>query len=219
MNIPSISLRTPYVYWQLAETNWAYGGETEVGSYLRGDVFGSEFSLHMCVIQLADERVCPGLTCVQRDVGIVLPMPLTAFCVTAEKRQISQVHPVALHSYHCSPSVLVLQLCCVRSQNLRQRTLYNSKRSRWLTSSSRNAWWQRPNPWCSRGWQELRLRQEIGQPQQIHWEPGPLHCKGRHWWRLSLLGLLTTTLSLRQQAGLFLHSQAHTLATWCCVNL
>ena len=44
-------------------------------------MLGSQLSLNMCVIQLTDESVSPGLASVDADVHVVLPMPLPPFCV------------------------------------------------------------------------------------------------------------------------------------------
>ena len=49
----------------------------------------SKFSFNMSVVQLADESVSPGLTCMHTDVHIILPMPFPPFIITAD------------HSFEC----------------------------------------------------------------------------------------------------------------------
>ena len=44
--------------------------------YLGRDMLCAELCFHMRVIELADEGVCPRLAGVDRDVHVVLPMPL-----------------------------------------------------------------------------------------------------------------------------------------------
>ena len=45
-------------------------------------MLGPQLSLDMSVIQLTDEGLGPGLTGVDGDVHVVLPMPLPPFCLS-----------------------------------------------------------------------------------------------------------------------------------------
>lgn len=56
--------------------------------YLGRNVLCPELSLNMCVIQLADECVCPGLAGVQRNVCVVLAVPLSPFSITAGSKRL-----------------------------------------------------------------------------------------------------------------------------------
>ena len=49
------------------------------GSHLGRDVLRAQLCFHMGVIELADEGVCPGLTCVYGDMHVVLSVPLSSF--------------------------------------------------------------------------------------------------------------------------------------------
>ena len=73
-----------------ARSDWGGGGEAGWGGgwrgwrYRRRDVLGAQLSLHVGVIQLADEGVGPRLAGVDGDVHVVLPMPLSPLHITAE---------------------------------------------------------------------------------------------------------------------------------------
>lgn len=51
-------------------------------AHLGRDVLGAQLCFHVGVIQLADERVCPGLARVDGHMHVVLPMPLPPFLFT-----------------------------------------------------------------------------------------------------------------------------------------
>ena len=74
-------------------------------------MLGPELSLHMCVIQLADEGFSPGLASVYTDLHVILSVPLAPLFVTS-KQQIGQWLWTVSVSYIIALLNCLLMLLC-----------------------------------------------------------------------------------------------------------